>query len=123
MVRIECPQYFGINGNGNSFSQVVNSDEACQEYLDFHNKLNKELMGCVNELSKSNRVVYGIDTCELIDKVAHLKKNLCVIGTNYINLFLSDNKTINSNVSSFMSSKRSIVLSLGRTKSSRNKFE
>ena len=76
-------------------------------------------MQCVNQLNKSCKFVYGIDTCELIGRVSHLKKNLCVIGTNTVSLFLSDNKTENKNKSSFMSSNRSIALSLGKTESSR----
>ena len=54
---------------------------------------------------------------EMLDEVAHLEKNICVISENKITLVIADNKIENKNTSYFLGSTKVLKLEKGLNKS------
>jgi hypothetical protein len=62
-----------------------------------------------------------MDTCNILEKLAYLKRNVCVIGKTSITLVLADNQVVDKHAkrfaSSFTSTTRAISLKYGNRKS------
>ena len=77
----------------------------------------------LNNKDVASKLYSSVHVGDLIEKVAHLKKNLCVINDKKVWLILADNNPVKSSRSSFMSSLRIIDMAKGKTKSSINALE
>ena len=77
----------------------------------------------LNDEDVASKLYHSVRVSDLIEKVAHLKKNLCVINDRKIWLIFADNNPIKSSRSSFMSSLRIIDMAKGKTKSSISALE
>lgn len=76
--------------------------------------LNKEV---VEEL------IHKISTKQLLQRLACLQLNICVISPDKITLVIADNKINNKNVSSFVGSSKIIKLGTGLNKNAVRDFE
>lgn len=100
------------------FEQAIeNKDIFVESHKRMLNDFNDRVLNSQEIASKLYR---SVPVKDLIEKVAHLKKNLCVINDRKVWLILSDNDPVKSSRSSFMSSLKAIDMAKGKTKSSIN---
>ena len=77
----------------------------------------------LNNKDVACKLYSSVHVGSLIEKVAHLNKNLCIINDRKVWLILADNNPVKNSRSSFMSSLRVIDMAKGKTKSSINALE
>ena len=77
----------------------------------------------LNNKDVAFKLYSSVHVGDLIEKVAHLNKNLCIINERKVWLILADNNPVKNSRSSFMSSLRIIDMAKGKTKSSINALE
>ena len=77
----------------------------------------------LNNKDVAFKLYSSVHVGDLIEKVAHLNKNLCIINERKVWLILADNNPVKNLRSSFMSSLRIIDMAKGKTKSSINALE
>jgi hypothetical protein len=72
----------------------------------------------LNRKDVISKIYRSVPVKDLIKRIAHLDKNLCIVNDRKIWLILADNDPVKSSRSSFMSSLRTIDMAKGKTKSS-----
>jgi hypothetical protein len=63
-----------------------------------------------SRLNNIKNICWKVATFDILNMLAHLPNNVCVIGPSYITLVIADNKIDNKNVSSFIGATRAIKL-------------
>jgi hypothetical protein len=89
MSRIELSNYFG-----SSFRPVeaeLKTKSGQERFIKLHTSIFASLLTALNSQEVKKTLSWKIDTCTILENLAHLKKNVCVIGMTSITLVLADN--------------------------------
>ena len=118
MSRIEFSLYFT---KFYTFEQAIDNKD---KFIESHQRMLKDFNDRVlNNQEVASKLYRSVPVKDLIEKVAHLKKNLCIINDRKVWLILTDNDPVKSSRSSFMSSLKAIDMAKGKTKSSINALD